>query len=125
MDLRYRGMVLSDLADWLCHCILDCLCAQERQAGWHSNYAYLFASATPDHRNGCWQSLVYVPVTNKSTLLEKQAKATAFACFYSAFRICVRIVAPEPPMFCAMPTFAPSTCVLPHSPRNCWTTSTI
>jgi hypothetical protein len=44
---------------------------------------------------------------------------------YSTFRICVRIVAPEPPMFCAMPICAPSTWVSPHSPRNCCTTSTI
>ena len=37
----------------------------------------------------------------------------------SAFKMWVMIVAPEPPIFCAIPILAPSTWVPLHSPRNC------
>ena len=42
-----------------------------------------------------------------------------------ARKIWVTMVAPLPPMFCAIPILAPGTCVAPASPRSCCTTSTI
>src|SRR5215216_4416239 len=124
MDVRHRGLVLPDLADLFCDRLLDRLCTQKRPPGRCADYAYISASTRIILGDAGWEFVVYVPDTNKLTLL-KIAKAIALAIFYSACKICVRMVAPEPPMFCAIPIRVPSTCVGPHSPRSCCTTSTI
>jgi len=44
---------------------------------------------------------------------------------YPARRMCVTTDAPDPPTLCAMPIFAPGTCVSPARPVSCRYSSTI
>jgi len=69
-----------------------------------------------------YQELVLAGLLEKPIPEKSASLKVIFA--YSVFNIWVMIVAPEPPMFCAIPVLAPATCVSPHSFRSCCTTST-
>jgi len=89
LELCDRSLVVSGLADLVCHRSLDRVCTQKRQTGRCAHYAYI-----PSHPR-----------------FDTNYRGCKFLClaFHSAFKMCVMIVAPEPPIFCAMPILAPST----------------
>lgn len=115
LEFRDRSLVLPGLAGRVFYRSVDRLRSQKGQTVSDSHHADLSACASFDHRPGFRKLFLFIG----------RLKIPGLSGDYSAFKICVKIVAPEPPMFCAMPILALSICVPLHSPRNCCTTSTI
>lgn len=63
------------------------------------------------------------PEAGRKTPDGEMASVDGAGWIYAARKMCVTIVAPEPPMFCAMPMLAPSTWVPEAVPRSCSTSS--